>query len=154
MRIIISLVITAVLSSCSLAGDKTASYPPVFIGYANEIFKSETVGAVTEGEEVSYVGRKITRGDSTVLELEIAIKNAEKVPYQEELPELAKKIGTAVKTILADTNQYQQYKISYFRKNSKLESAGADATNIIILAKDVTSIPLNSSMFKPGLLKR
>lgn len=154
MRIIISLMITFLLSSCLFSGEKTTSYPPVFIGYANQVFESETVGAVKDGEEISYVGRKITRGDSTVSELEIAIKNAEKVPYEDELPELANKIGTAVKTILTDTNQYQQYKISYFRKKSELETAGADDATIIIHAKDVTSIPLNSSRFKPGLLKR
>ncbi|WP_199138706.1 hypothetical protein [Pedobacter sp. ASV12] len=147
--ILYSLLSAILLQSCISKNETPVDNPPVLIQHANQVLTFELKDILMENENVQLKGSKFNNKDSMVSQLDVVIKNAERIPLEQELPNLGKKIGIIVKTVLLDTNQYQQYKIS-FRAKDDLENPA----EIVVLARDITSIPLNSSYFKPGALKR
>lgn len=147
--ILYSLLSAILLQSCISKNETPVDNPPVLIQHANQVLTFELKDILMENENVQLKGSKFNNKDSMVSQLDVVIKNAERIPLEQELPNLGKKIGIIVKTVLLDTNQYQQYKIS-FRAKDNLENSA----EIVVLARDITSVPLKSSYFKPGALKR
>ncbi|MEE1943957.1 hypothetical protein VRU48_02480 [Pedobacter sp. KR3-3] len=149
-RVLLSLLFTCLLlHACTSTNQTSVDNPPVLIQHANQVLSFELKDILMENENVQLKGSKFNKKDSVVSQLDVVIKNVERVPLKEELPNLGKKIGIIVKTVLLDTNQYQQYKISFSAKEGVENPA-----EIVVLARDISSIPLNSSYFKEGALKR
>ena len=154
MRIIVTLILVLFISACHLNNEKSKDNPPVFINYASQVLRTELKNTILLEEKIEFRGHNITNSDSTLTELEISIKDVAKVPFTDELPNLGQKIGVATKTVLADTNQYQRYKIIFIGKKQQDQSIRNTQSQIIVYPRDLTSIPLNSIQFKDGMLKR
>lgn len=148
------LALILLLASCTFETRLEVRNPPVFIKYADKVFRGELGHTVLPEEKIEFLGHNIAIGDSVVSELEINITEVAKVPFDNELPNLGKIIGIAAKTVLVDTNQYQRYKINFIGNGTQPNGMEKNEASVVIYAKNIESTPLNSSRFKPGLLKR
>jgi hypothetical protein len=90
----------------------TQSYKPAFNNKQTEVLKS--IKTNYGFEDITFLGKKVSKNDSTYTSLVIKFINGKNIPTDSiKMIELAKQLGTQIKTIVKNPKEFETYIILF-----------------------------------------